>query len=101
MRGQHDRGSRGQRLASGDGKGTIRIWNLETGEILATLAAHDGEVRALAFSPEGDRLASGGQFHHLKLWDSGTWQQLNAVDVFFGALAQCGERLIYGEELAA
>ena len=28
-------------------------------------------------------------------------QQLNAVDVFFEALAQCGERLSYGEELAA
>ena len=76
----------GNRLAAGDSKGTIRIWNLETGELQATLAAHEGEVRALAFSPAGDRLASGGQFHDLTLWETVTWQPVNSVDAHDGTI---------------
>ena len=76
----------GLRLATGDTKGTIRIWNLQTGELQATLSAHEGEVRALAFSPGGDRLASGGQFRLLKVWDANTWRLVNSVDAHEGTI---------------
>ena len=73
----------GRIVASGDGKGLIKIWELATGREITTLAAHDGEVRALEFSPSGDRLASGGQFHWLRLWDTANWglqSEFNAHD---------------------
>lgn len=74
----------GATVASGDDGGTIKVWELETGRVLASLNAHDGEVRALAFSPDGKRLASGGMFHFLKIWDTNTWQLLQSVDAHDG-----------------
>ena len=46
-------------------------------------------------------LVGSAAFRHAMNQLQSSAEQLNAVDVFFGALAQCGERLIYGEELAA
>lgn len=83
----------GRRLASGDQRGTIRIWDLETGAKLETIAAHDGEVRALQFSPDGKWLASGGQFRFLKLWDAQTWQLQASVDAHDGSIVCLDWRL--------
>ena len=38
---------------------TIRLWNLETNEV-PILGGHDNQVHAIAFSPDGDILVSGG-----------------------------------------
>ena len=42
---------------------------LETGEVLATFDGHRGGVSALAFSPDGTRLASGGHDGMTLVWD--------------------------------
>ena len=39
------------------------------------LAQHDGPVRALAFSPDGRQLVSGGQDNVLRVWDLATGQE--------------------------
>lgn len=50
----------GQTLASGSRDGSIKLWNMATGEIRRTLLSHRAGVRfvGLAFSPDGQRLAS-------------------------------------------
>jgi WD40 repeat protein len=37
----------------------IKFWNIEKGEIIATLEGHTDAVRCIAFSPDGKYVASG------------------------------------------
>lgn len=65
----------GELVAAGDGTGTVRIWETATGQALFELAAHEGEVTALAFNGEGDLLASGGAEGVVRLWDVAQGQE--------------------------
>jgi WD40 repeat protein len=59
----------GSTLASGTRNGTIKLWNVATGERRRTLAWLDGEADAVAFSPDGATLASGDEAGVVALWD--------------------------------
>lgn len=50
----------GSWLASGDGDGTVRIWEVATGQARATLKGHTLGLTAVAVAPDGSWLASGG-----------------------------------------
>ena len=47
---------------------TVWLWDLATGEMVAELSGHQGWIAALAFSPDGTLLASGGFDNSLRLW---------------------------------
>ncbi len=59
-------------LASAGADGTIYIW--QDGKMQRQLTGHLGSVTAIAFSPNGQLLASGGEDRSIWLWDTQTWK---------------------------
>jgi WD40 repeat protein len=55
-------------LASGSTDQTVRLVDLATGDCVHTLTGHQGIVRAVAFSPDGSFLVSGGMDQRVGVW---------------------------------
>ena len=66
--------SNGATLASGHEDGRIRLWDVETRTVTATLEGHHRYVDSVDFSPDGKTLASVSVDRTVRLWDvaSGT-----------------------------
>jgi WD40 repeat protein len=63
------------RLASASEEGTVRIWDVKTSvQIVNPPLHHTGGARCVAFSQDGRFLASGGNNHLVKVWDTQTWK---------------------------
>eukprot|EP00611_Tribonema_gayanum_P008761 TRINITY_DN1837_c0_g1_i4.p1 TRINITY_DN1837_c0_g1~~TRINITY_DN1837_c0_g1_i4.p1 ORF type:complete len:304 (+),score=94.12 TRINITY_DN1837_c0_g1_i4:132-1043(+) len=63
-------------VASASEDASVRIWDLETGELEKTLKGHTNVVQGLAFSPDGALLASCSADVSVKLWNcaDGTYE---------------------------
>ena len=65
----------GARAVSGGDDGTVRVWDLATGQQQAELTGHDGRVRSVAVTADGARAVSGGDDGTVRVWDLATGQQ--------------------------
>jgi hypothetical protein len=69
----------GQTLASGSMDKTIKLWNVNTGNLLQTLTGHSGLVNSVAYSPDGQTLVSGSMDKTIKLWNVNTGNLLQTL----------------------
>jgi hypothetical protein len=79
----------GDRVASASLDGTIRLWDAATGTPLHTLT-HGAPAERVAFSPDGSRVASGGENPEAggglsgltRVWDARTGVEIGAIQTF-------------------
>lgn len=55
-------------LCTGSYDHTLRLWNMDGCECIATLEGHEDEVTCVAFDPRGRMVCSGSADKSLKLW---------------------------------
>lgn len=60
------------RVITGSFDKTSKIWNVETGQCLATLWGHTREVVCAQFSPENDYIATASMDHTARIYDVNT-----------------------------
>lgn len=101
----------GRYVATGSTDFTVRLWSVETGEQLRIFGdtsattgltlSHQGDVEAVAFSPDGTKLASGAFDFQTIIWDVETGAALRRLGGHTGpvralAFTPSGEQLLTG-----
>lgn len=90
----------GRLVAAGLWRGTIRLWEIPTGEPLADLKDRESYVEGLALSPDGRTLVSVGGVTDTAahLWDVASRKRLpgTVVGAVFAAFSPDGRRFVTG-----
>ncbi len=72
----------GKKVVSGSDDETIKIWNLETGELDKTLIGHSQEVRTIAISPDGQMIVSGSYDGTVRSWNIETGEETSIIEKY-------------------
>ena len=100
----------GKTLASGAEDGTIKLWDVVTGQNIAILEGHVSsiinDVSSIAYSPDGKTLASGAWDNTIKLWNVATGRNVATLQGHTGwvtsiAYSPDGKTLASGSEEGA
>ncbi|XP_012941838.1 neurexin-1 [Aplysia californica] len=79
-------------LVSASADGTLKLWDLHSERLLATLSGHTDEVWCTAISADNEVIVSGSRDGNIRLWKLRTAQEICAfnagVDVFYITMSQ-------------
>jgi WD40 repeat protein len=68
------------------GHRTAQVWDAATGQEILTLKGHTFHANAVAFSPDGKRLATASEDGTAKVWDAATGQETLTLNAHTGGL---------------
>ena len=60
----------------GDRQKETTVWDTKTGQLLLTLGGHEGAVFCVAFSPDGNTIATAGGDGTIRLWGALTGSEM-------------------------
>ena len=72
--------SRPKAALTGSSDGTVRIWDLESGENVAAMKGDGWAVSTVAWSPDGTRVVAGSDGEALFIWDVETGENLRVLE---------------------
>ena len=70
----------GKTLATGDNAGTVRIWDVQTRQVIAQLEGDTVTVYAVKFSSDGRTFATAGYHGTIKIWSVSDWGLLGTLE---------------------
>ncbi len=68
---------------------TIRLWDAASGKHLQTLEGHTGSVYSVAWSPDGQRLASASSDKTIRLWEADNGKALQVLEGHSNSVHLC------------
>ncbi len=77
--------SDGRLAATTSRDGSAKVWDVRTGQVLATVSAGAYWMHSVAFSPTGDLLATGSGDHDIYLWQLATGRLAGVLETHAGA----------------
>jgi WD40 repeat protein len=66
----------------------IKLWDGTSGRLIRTLEGHDNQIWALAISPDGSRIASGGLDETIRIWETASGKLLTTISGHVGSVKQ-------------
>jgi WD40 repeat protein len=60
----------------GKSDNSLKVWDIDSGTELLTMAGHDSEIRCIAISPDGEKVVSGSRDNSVRLWDVTSGQEM-------------------------
>ncbi|KAH8795910.1 WD40-repeat-containing domain protein [Flagelloscypha sp. PMI_526] len=70
----------GKRVVSGSLDRSVKIWDADSGELVAKLDGHGALVSSVAFSPDCRHVVSGSRDKSSRIWDAESSQQVAKID---------------------
>ncbi len=67
-------------MASAGKDRTVKIWDPGTGQLIRTLTGFRASVQTVAFSPDGEVLATGDWSSDIRFWEVASWEELAHLD---------------------
>lgn len=65
---------------STDKDNLVRIWNVESGELVKTLEGHENTVNQIVFSPDGKQIISCSSDKTIRIWDVKSGKEQNRIE---------------------
>ena len=59
----------GQRVVTGSKDGTVKVWNLDSGEQYVTSMEHESEIKSFAVTRDGTKIISADEDGNIKVWN--------------------------------